>query len=63
MIRHQTTPALPATGRRVRSVVALWRRRMEGRRALAALTDRELRDIGISPGEAIAEAGKPFWAA
>jgi len=33
------------------------------RRALAQLTDWQLRDIGISRTEADAEAGKWFWRA
>ncbi len=43
--------------------LALWRARAQERRLLAVMTDRELRDIGVSPGEAIAETSKPFWAA
>ncbi len=31
------------------------------RRALASLDDRQLADIGVSRGEAIGEAGRPFW--
>ena len=42
---------------------AVWRARASERQALAVMTDRELRDIGLSPGEAIAESRKPFWAA
>ncbi len=43
------------------AILADWHDRREGRHALMLLTDRELRDIGVSPGEAIAEASKPFW--
>jgi len=38
-----------------------WRVRARDRRQLATLTDRELRDIGLSPGEAAMETAKPFW--
>ncbi len=38
-----------------------WRARARDRRQLAGLTARELRDIGVSPGEAAMEAAKPFW--
>jgi uncharacterized protein YjiS (DUF1127 family) len=31
------------------------------RRALEELGDRELRDMGISRSQALAEAAKPFW--
>jgi uncharacterized protein YjiS (DUF1127 family) len=41
----------------MRSVAARWRER----RILEALSDRELRDIGVSRSEALAEAAKPFW--
>lgn len=35
--------------------------RSAGRRALARLDDRLLRDVGMTRDEAEAEAGKPFW--
>jgi len=38
-----------------------WRARSRDRSQLAALGHRELRDIGLSPGEAAMEAAKPFW--
>ena len=37
--------------------------RAEQRRALAALDDRMLKDVGIAPGEAAREIAKPFWRA
>jgi len=43
--------------------IALWRARASEREALANMGLREMRDIGISPGEAFAESGKPFWVA
>lgn len=45
----------------VLSRIAEWQQRTAGRRELMTLTDRELRDIGISRSEAEAEASKPFW--
>ncbi|WP_237212939.1 DUF1127 domain-containing protein [Falsiroseomonas oryziterrae] len=57
MTRHRTH-RLPF----IRTIAA-WRARAEERCTLLALTDRELRDIGISHGEAVAEARKPFWIA
>jgi uncharacterized protein YjiS (DUF1127 family) len=57
MTRH------PSIGPRLLRTVTLWRARAQERRTLAAMTHRELRDIGISPGEANAEARKPFWTA
>jgi uncharacterized protein YjiS (DUF1127 family) len=44
----------------VRSV-AQWRRRQRELRELAGLGQRELRDIGVTPGEVAAELDKPFW--
>lgn len=35
--------------------------RSRQRRALAALDDRLLRDIGVTAYDATQEAGKPFW--
>jgi uncharacterized protein YjiS (DUF1127 family) len=42
-------------------LLATWIARARQRRALAALDDRLLRDIGISRGEAWRECAKPFW--
>jgi uncharacterized protein YjiS (DUF1127 family) len=57
-----------ATARRhaVQDFLALlteWRRRARGRTELAALSDRELRDIGMTRYDARREIGKPFWRA
>jgi uncharacterized protein YjiS (DUF1127 family) len=38
-----------------------WQQRAAGRRELVNLTERDLRDIGISRSDAEAEANKPFW--
>ena len=40
---------------------ALYRHRWTSRRALLALTDDELRDIGLDYSQARLEAAKPFW--
>ena len=39
----------------------LWIDRIEGRRQLAQMSYRELRDIGVTRSEAINEVNKPFW--
>jgi len=39
------------------AMIALWR----SRRALAALSDAQLCDVGITRTEAFAEAGRPLW--
>lgn len=43
------------------SLIGEWLRRIEGRRELAGLCDRALRDIGITRVDAMREADKPFW--
>jgi uncharacterized protein YjiS (DUF1127 family) len=48
---------------RMGSEVGEWRRRLRDRRALAAMSDRSLRDIGITRYDADWEARKPFWRA
>ena len=55
--------AAPAEGfiARLRRTVRRWRDRHDERKALAQLTDRELRDFGMSHWEAVHEATKPFW--
>ncbi len=40
-----------------------WQRRRNDRAHLAELDERLLADIGITPYQAAAESGKPFWRA
>ena len=46
---------------RLAATLRLWGERFREREALGALTDRELRDIGLSRGDVYAELAKPFW--
>ena len=46
---------------RILRAIARWRRRAYDRAELASLSPRELRDIGLSPGDALHETAKPFW--
>jgi uncharacterized protein YjiS (DUF1127 family) len=46
---------------RMASELGEWRRRLRDRRALAAMSDRSLRDIGLTRYDADWEARKPFW--
>jgi uncharacterized protein YjiS (DUF1127 family) len=46
---------------RIIEIVSLWRARARERCHLAALSDRDLRDIGISGVEQRRECAKPFW--
>jgi uncharacterized protein YjiS (DUF1127 family) len=40
---------------------SVWIERARQRRCLAGLSDRSLKDIGISRCDALREARKPFW--
>lgn len=42
-------------------MVATWNERRRQRRALEALPDHLLQDIGLSRADAVNEAEKPFW--
>lgn len=42
-------------------LIVLWIERVRQRRSLAALTDRELHDVGLSRYDAVYESRKPFW--
>jgi uncharacterized protein YjiS (DUF1127 family) len=46
---------------RSRLLLATWYRRARQRSQLAELGAQQLRDIGISREQAMAEAAKPFW--
>ncbi len=57
-------PALAALRSGVAAVIALarvWLTRIRERRELAALTEHELRDIGVTPADVFWETEKPFW--
>ncbi len=42
-------------------ILSVWIERARQRRCLAGLSDRSLKDIGISRCDALHEARKPFW--
>lgn len=52
---------LAAGVRRVAEMLQIWRRRAQERRQLLAMSDRGLRDIGITRVDAWREANKPLW--
>jgi uncharacterized protein YjiS (DUF1127 family) len=58
---------LPRRGRaqgllgRALDQIFLWQERAASRRALGALDDRMLHDVGIDRATAHREAGRPFW--
>jgi uncharacterized protein YjiS (DUF1127 family) len=39
----------------------MWHGRARQRRQLRSLSDRMLRDIGLTRGDVMAESSKPFW--
>ncbi len=47
--------------RRLIALVGTWRRRVRGRRELALMSDRSLRDIGLTRYDAFQGIRKPFW--
>jgi uncharacterized protein YjiS (DUF1127 family) len=72
MLMNQSTiavPARPATPlihrrsglRWIAGILQEWAERRRSRRHLAELDVRLLRDIGLSPAEAMREALLPFW--
>jgi len=54
------SPGRSVAGRIV-ATIALWRRRACERRLLATFGERERHDLGLSPGDVMTEAAKPFW--
>jgi len=46
---------------RVFDVILRWEDRARGRKELAQLDDRLLRDIGLNRIDALRESDKPFW--
>jgi uncharacterized protein YjiS (DUF1127 family) len=58
-------PISPAPSRQwlaeLSSLFKEWCRRARGRRELAGLCDRCLRDIGLTRYDALREVHKPFW--
>jgi uncharacterized protein YjiS (DUF1127 family) len=47
----------------VQYLAAEWHRRARGRAVLAQMSDRDLRDIGLTRSDAARESAKPFWRA
>lgn len=47
----------------IAATMSLWLARSRSRRVLATLDDRQLRDLGLTPAQALRESDKPFWRA
>lgn len=44
-------------------VLHIWRERIRQRHELTQWTERDIRDAGLSRGDVLYEASKPFWRA
>jgi uncharacterized protein YjiS (DUF1127 family) len=58
--RYADRPWQPTTGYLV-MLLNTWYQRSRQRRQLAELSETQLRDIAISPAQALAESARPFW--
>jgi uncharacterized protein YjiS (DUF1127 family) len=47
--------------RRVWQTIRIWRRRAEERASLSRFSERDMRDVGLSPWDVQWEIAKPFW--
>lgn len=54
-------PAMSRAARRLGILFATWRDRHRERQQLAAMGERELRDIGLAASDIRSEISKPFW--
>ncbi|MBK4718682.1 DUF1127 domain-containing protein [Azospirillum sp. YIM DDC1] len=64
MTLHVLPRTAPPPARRLRGLlgwIARLREQSRQRDALLSLSDRELRDIGITRYDAVTEARNPFW--
>ncbi len=51
----------PSWAKRMIALLSAWSARSRQRRALEALNDAALRDIGLTRGDVRREVSKPFW--
>lgn len=59
---HYTSKApLAGTFTAFNEILATWRRRARERNELARLDRHTIRDLGLSEGDVLFEASKPFW--
>jgi uncharacterized protein YjiS (DUF1127 family) len=60
---HRSAASFGDLVQRLADRYQVWSRRAASREELLNLDDRLLSDIGLTPGDAAAEAAKPFWRA
>jgi uncharacterized protein YjiS (DUF1127 family) len=53
--------SLLAIVRSMLMLLAAWRQNSRDQRQLAAMSDRELQDIGVCRGEVAGRVSRPFW--
>jgi uncharacterized protein YjiS (DUF1127 family) len=58
--RYADRPWQPTASHLV-TLLSTWYQRSRQRRQLAELSEAQLRDVAISPAQALAESAKPFW--
>jgi len=58
---NQPQITVARAGSSLLTLVLTWNFRHRSRHSLARLTSHQLRDIGLDPASAHAEAAKPFW--
>ncbi len=59
--RHALTTRSGGPGAAIALAIRLWRARIRERRETVELSDRDLRDLGLSRWEVEYERTKPFW--
>ena len=59
MTNHHVNGVLAQLGETLHT----WRQRYQARQELAHWTERDLHDVGLSWGDIVHEAEKPFWRA
>ena len=65
MTNHHVTRVSSAPGllTRIGAVLRTWRERHEQRNELTHWSERDIHDAGLSRGDVLYEASKPFWRA
>ena len=53
--------SLASQVQRIFDLMLVWHQRARQRRELQCLSDRMLRDIGLTRADVLAESSKPFW--
>ncbi len=56
-------PHVPSVVGAIAEAIATWRQRARERSQLALLSDRDIRDLGLTAQDAEYEINKPFWRA